>query len=71
MKLKVTNNYDPDKTRFAVLSDFKNLLQNGSLSQPYYQLMISNFFEVAFDNPRLLINSGSFCISDYHCFNHG
>ena len=26
MKLKVTNNYDPDKTRFAVLSDFKNLL---------------------------------------------
>jgi len=36
MKLKVTNNFDPDKTRFAVLSDFKNLLQNGSISEPYY-----------------------------------
>jgi predicted ATP-grasp superfamily ATP-dependent carboligase len=36
MKLKVTNNFDSDKTIFAVLSDFKNLLQNGSISEPYY-----------------------------------
>lgn len=58
MKLKVTNNYDPDKTRFAKLNELKNIVQNGSIIDPYYQLMISNFFEVALESPRLLVTSG-------------
>ena len=33
--------------------------------------MISNFFEITFETPRLPVFSGAFCLSDYHCFNNG
>ena len=33
--------------------------------------MVTNFFEVAFELPRLQVNGGVQCLSDYHCFGNG
>ena len=52
--------------------DLYGMVLNSTLYDTSYNIMmIGNFMEIAFETPRLPTHGGSYCLSDFHCFNNG
>jgi hypothetical protein len=62
--VNVSNTYY-SSNNLVYLEEFYLMAKNGSLlTDTYYQLMVSNFFEVAYSNPPQATNLESICFTD-------
>ena len=79
VSFNVSNNYVSDQvTRINKLKDFYKMLNQSSnlndsilARDTYYQLQVSNFFEVVLDEPKTTLYGGNLCLTNQHCFENG